>query len=127
MYLDSYLSGAVEVDVDCLSDGKNTHVAGIMQHIEEAGVHSGDSACSLPPYSLSAAMIAEIRVQTEMLAKALNVVGLMNIQFAVLRALCHLSPKQLIQQLRQSPPASWRESRFQTSRCVNPIRMQMTR
>ncbi len=81
--LDSYLSGAVEVDVDCLSDGKDTHVAGIMQHIEEAGVHSGDSACSLPPYSLSAAMIAEIRVQTEALAKALNVVGLMNIQFAI--------------------------------------------
>ncbi|WP_322891823.1 MULTISPECIES: carbamoyl-phosphate synthase large subunit [unclassified Yoonia] len=81
--LDSYLSGAVEVDVDCLSDGTATHVAGIMQHIEEAGVHSGDSACSLPPYSLSAAMIAEIRVQTEKLAKALNVVGLMNIQFAV--------------------------------------------
>ncbi|MEN8895447.1 MAG: carbamoyl-phosphate synthase large subunit [Yoonia sp.] len=81
--LDSYLSGAVEVDVDCLSDGKNTHVAGIMQHIEEAGVHSGDSACSLPPYSLSAAMIAEIRKQTEALALALNVVGLMNIQFAV--------------------------------------------
>ncbi len=81
--LDSYLSGAVEVDVDCLSDGKDTHVAGIMQHIEEAGVHSGDSACSLPPYSLSDAMIAEIRAQTEKLAKALNVVGLMNIQFAV--------------------------------------------
>ncbi|KJZ19649.1 carbamoyl-phosphate synthase large subunit [Loktanella sp. S4079] len=81
--LDSYLSGAVEVDVDCLSDGKNTHVAGIMQHIEEAGVHSGDSACSLPPYSLSDAMIAEIRKQTEALALALNVVGLMNIQFAV--------------------------------------------
>ncbi|MEJ8563183.1 carbamoyl-phosphate synthase large subunit [Yoonia sp. GPGPB17] len=81
--LDSYLSGAVEVDVDCLSDGKTTHVAGIMQHIEEAGVHSGDSACSLPPYSLSDAMIAEIRSQTEKLAKALNVVGLMNIQFAV--------------------------------------------
>ncbi|MFN3664088.1 ATP-grasp domain-containing protein, partial [Yoonia sp.] len=81
--LDSYLSGAVEVDVDCLSDGTATHVAGIMQHIEEAGVHSGDSACSLPPYSLSAAMIAEIRVQTEKLAKALHVVGLMNIQFAV--------------------------------------------
>ncbi len=81
--LDSYLSGAVEVDVDCLSDGKDTHVAGIMQHIEEAGVHSGDSACSLPPYSLSAEMIAEIRVQTEALAKALNVVGLMNIQFAI--------------------------------------------
>ena len=81
--LDSYLSGAVEVDVDCLSDGENTHVAGIMQHIEEAGVHSGDSACSLPPYSLSDAVIAEIRSQTEKLAKALNVVGLMNIQFAV--------------------------------------------
>ncbi|SFS16039.1 carbamoyl-phosphate synthase large subunit [Yoonia litorea] len=81
--LDSYLSGAVEVDVDCLSDGTNTHVAGIMQHIEEAGVHSGDSACSLPPYSLSDAMIAEIRRQTEALAKALNVVGLMNVQFAV--------------------------------------------
>ncbi|PJI92596.1 carbamoyl-phosphate synthase large subunit [Yoonia maricola] len=81
--LDSYLSGAVEVDVDCLSDGTATHVAGIMQHIEEAGVHSGDSACSLPPYSLSDAMIAEIRSQTEKLAKALNVVGLMNIQFAV--------------------------------------------
>ncbi len=81
--LDSYLSGAVEVDVDCLSDGTNTHVAGIMQHIEEAGVHSGDSACSLPPHSLSDAVITEIRSQTEKLAKALNVVGLMNIQFAV--------------------------------------------
>jgi len=81
--LDSYLSGAVEVDVDCLSDGTNTHVAGIMQHIEEAGVHSGDSACSLPPYSMSDAMIAEIRKQTQALALALKVVGLMNIQFAV--------------------------------------------
>ena len=81
--LDSYLSGAVEVDVDCLSDGKDTHVAGIMQHIEEAGVHSGDSACCLPPHSLSAEIIAEIRRQTEALAKALNVVGLMNVQFAV--------------------------------------------
>ncbi len=81
--LDSYLSGAVEVDVDCLSDGTNTHVAGIMQHIEEAGVHSGDSACSLPPHSLSDAMIAEIRRQTHELAIALNVVGLMNVQFAV--------------------------------------------
>ena len=81
--LDSYLSGAVEVDVDCLSDGTHTHVAGIMQHIEEAGVHSGDSACSLPPYSLSDAMITEIRSQTEKLAKALHVVGLMNVQFAV--------------------------------------------
>jgi len=81
--LDSYLSGATEVDVDCLSDGKNTHVAGIMQHIEEAGVHSGDSACCLPPHTLSPEIIAEIRKQTEALALALGVVGLMNVQFAV--------------------------------------------
>ena len=81
--LDSYLSGAVELDVDAISDGKEVHVAGIMQHIEEAGVHSGDSACSLPPYSLSKEIIAEVEVQTKALAKALNVVGLMNIQFAV--------------------------------------------
>ncbi|UWQ01131.1 carbamoyl-phosphate synthase large subunit [Aliiroseovarius crassostreae] len=81
--LDSYLSGAVEVDVDALSDGEKVHVAGIMQHIEEAGVHSGDSACSLPPYSLSAEIIAELRRQSEALALALNVVGLMNVQFAV--------------------------------------------
>ena len=81
--LDSYLSGATEVDVDCLSDGKNTHVAGIMQHIEEAGVHSGDSACCLPPHTLSPEIITEIRKQTEALALALGVVGLMNVQFAV--------------------------------------------
>ncbi|WP_297774194.1 carbamoyl-phosphate synthase large subunit [uncultured Roseovarius sp.] len=81
--LDSYLSGAIECDVDALCDGEAVHVAGIMQHIEEAGVHSGDSACSLPPYSLSAATIAEIKAQTEALARALNVVGLMNVQFAV--------------------------------------------
>jgi len=83
--LDSYLSGAVELDVDALSDGTDVHVAGIMQHIEEAGVHSGDSACSLPPYSLSRDIIAQVEVQTKALAKALNVVGLMNIQFAVKR------------------------------------------
>jgi len=81
--LDSYLSGAIECDVDALCDGKRVHVAGIMQHIEEAGVHSGDSACSLPPYSLSDVTIAEIKKQTEALALALNVVGLMNVQFAV--------------------------------------------
>jgi len=81
--LDSYLSGAVELDVDALCDGKTVHVAGIMQHIEEAGVHSGDSACSLPPYSLPQSIIDEIKVQTHALALALNVVGLMNIQFAV--------------------------------------------
>ncbi|OWU71912.1 carbamoyl phosphate synthase large subunit [Roseovarius sp. 22II1-1F6A] len=81
--LDSYLSGATEIDVDALSDGKTVHVAGIMQHIEEAGVHSGDSACSLPPYSLSAEIIEELKRQTEALALALGVVGLMNVQYAV--------------------------------------------
>ena len=81
--LDSYLSGAVELDVDALCDGEAVHVAGIMQHIEEAGVHSGDSACSLPPYSLSADIIAEVERQTHALARALNVVGLMNVQFAI--------------------------------------------
>ncbi len=81
--LDRYLDGATEVDVDALCDGDAVHVAGIMQHIEEAGVHSGDSACSLPPHTLSDAIIAEITRQTEALARALNVVGLMNVQFAV--------------------------------------------
>ncbi|MCK0167506.1 carbamoyl-phosphate synthase large subunit [Jannaschia sp. S6380] len=81
--LDGYLSGAIEVDVDALSDGEAVHVAGIMQHIEEAGVHSGDSACCLPPHTLSPDVIATIRTQTEALARALRVVGLMNVQFAV--------------------------------------------
>ncbi|WP_281994969.1 carbamoyl-phosphate synthase large subunit [Ruegeria faecimaris] len=81
--LDSYLAGAVELDVDALCDGTDVHVAGIMQHIEEAGVHSGDSACSLPPYSLSKEVIGRIKDQTFKLAKALNVVGLMNVQFAI--------------------------------------------
>jgi len=81
--LDSYLSGAVECDVDALCDGENVHVSGIMQHIEEAGVHSGDSACSLPPHSLSKEITDALIEQTDALAKALNVVGLMNVQFAV--------------------------------------------
>ncbi|MGC9368780.1 MAG: carbamoyl-phosphate synthase large subunit [Paracoccaceae bacterium] len=81
--LDSYLAGAVECDVDALSDGETVHVAGIMQHIEEAGVHSGDSACSLPPYSLDDATVEELKRQTVALAKALNVVGLMNVQYAI--------------------------------------------
>ncbi|MDG1083146.1 MAG: carbamoyl-phosphate synthase large subunit [Planktotalea sp.] len=81
--LDSYLSGAVELDVDALCDGKEVHVTGIMQHIEEAGVHSGDSACSLPPYSLADDVIKRIEEQTHALALALNVVGLMNVQFAI--------------------------------------------
>ena len=81
--LDSYLAGATELDVDALCDGENVHIAGIMQHIEEAGVHSGDSACSLPPYSLTQDIIDEIKRQTAALALELQVVGLMNVQFAV--------------------------------------------
>jgi carbamoyl-phosphate synthase large subunit len=81
--IDSYLSNAIEVDVDAICDGKDVFIAGVMEHIEEAGIHSGDSACSLPPYSLKAPIIAELEVQAKKLALALNVVGLMNVQFAV--------------------------------------------
>ncbi|MFO1207603.1 MAG: carbamoyl-phosphate synthase large subunit [Amaricoccus sp.] len=81
--LDRYLSNAIEVDVDALSDGTDVHIAGVMEHIEEAGVHSGDSACSLPPYSLDDVTIAELKRQTESMALALGVVGLMNVQFAI--------------------------------------------
>ena len=81
--IDQYLRDAIEVDVDAIADGTDVVVAGVMQHIEEAGVHSGDSACSLPPYSLSAEIVAEIERQTVALAKALSVRGLMNVQFAV--------------------------------------------
>ncbi len=81
--IDRYLQNAIEVDVDAVADGDEVYVAGIMEHIEEAGIHSGDSACSLPPYSLDAETIAEIERQTIALARALNVVGLMNVQFAV--------------------------------------------
>jgi carbamoyl-phosphate synthase large subunit len=81
--IDRYLRDAIEVDVDAICDGNAVAVAGILQHIEEAGVHSGDSACSIPPYSLTPAILAEIERQTEALALALGVKGLMNIQFAV--------------------------------------------
>jgi len=81
--IDSYLSDAIEVDVDALSDGADVFVCGVMEHIEEAGIHSGDSACSLPPHSLSRATIAEIERQTIALAKALQVCGLMNVQYAI--------------------------------------------
>ena len=81
--LDSYLQDAIELDVDCLSDGKDCFVAGIMEHIEEAGIHSGDSACSLPPYSLGDDIVDEVRRQTIALALELKVRGLMNVQFAV--------------------------------------------
>ena len=81
--IDSYLRDATEVDVDVLADGKDIFVAGVMEHIEEAGVHSGDSACSLPPHTLSDKVIDELKQQSEALAKALDVVGLMNVQFAI--------------------------------------------
>jgi carbamoyl-phosphate synthase large subunit len=83
LFLDRYLSDAIEVDVDALCDGTDVHVAGIMEHIEEAGVHSGDSACALPPYTLSPTIIGRLSEQTIALAKALNVKGLINIQYAV--------------------------------------------
>ncbi|WP_340264147.1 carbamoyl-phosphate synthase large subunit [Sphingobium mellinum] len=88
--IDQYLRDAVEVDVDALCDGDDVVVAGVLQHIEEAGVHSGDSACSLPPYSLSKEVIAEIERQTDILARALSVRGLMNIQFAVKDSIVYL-------------------------------------
>ncbi|MBI5204371.1 MAG: carbamoyl-phosphate synthase large subunit, partial [Nitrospirae bacterium] len=81
--IDKYLDGAVEVDVDAISDGVDVMVGGVMEHIEEAGIHSGDSACSLPPYSLKKSIVDEIKEQTKALARDLNVIGLMNIQFAV--------------------------------------------
>jgi carbamoyl-phosphate synthase large subunit len=81
--IDQYLSRATEVDVDALCDGRDVFVAGVMEHIEEAGVHSGDSACSLPPFSLSGEIVAELMRQTELMARALKVHGLMNVQFAV--------------------------------------------
>ena len=81
--LDRFLDDAIEVDVDCISDGADVMIGGIMEHVEQAGVHSGDSACSLPPYSLPAALQDELRRQTTLMAKALGVVGLMNVQFAI--------------------------------------------
>ncbi len=83
LLFDTYLSEAIEVDVDCLCDGHATYVSGIMEHIEEAGIHSGDSACSLPVHSLDKDMVAELERQTAALAKALNVGGLMNVQYAI--------------------------------------------
>ena len=81
--IDRYLNDAIEVDVDCISDGETVYVAGVMEHIEEAGIHSGDSACALPPYTLSPAMVTELKAETEAMAKAIGVVGLMNVQYAI--------------------------------------------
>lgn len=81
--LDRFLDDAIECDVDCIADGETVYIAGVMEHIEQAGVHSGDSACSLPPYRLPQHIIDDIKVQTKAMAQALNVIGLMNVQFAV--------------------------------------------
>ncbi len=81
--IDRYLNDAIEVDVDCIADADSVYVAGVMEHIEEAGIHSGDSACALPPYTLSPAMVTELKAETEAMAKALGVVGLMNVQYAI--------------------------------------------
>ena len=81
--LDRFLNDAIEVDVDCIGDGVEVMIGGIMEHVEAAGIHSGDSACSLPPYTLSVALQDEMRRQTTLMARALNVVGLMNVQFAI--------------------------------------------
>jgi carbamoyl-phosphate synthase large subunit len=83
LLIDRYLSDATEIDVDCIADGSSAFIAGIMEHIEEAGIHSGDSACALPPHSLSAATISELERQTRALALALDVIGLMNVQYAI--------------------------------------------
>ncbi|MCH4022621.1 MAG: carbamoyl-phosphate synthase large subunit [Acetobacter sp.] len=81
--IDRYLNDAIEADVDCISDGKDVYVAGVMEHIEEAGIHSGDSACSLPPYTLSPAIVTELKAQTEAMALELGIIGLMNVQYAI--------------------------------------------
>ena len=101
--LDRFLDDAVEMDVDAVSDGEVVQVAGVMEHIEQAGVHSGDSACSLPPYSLSPEVVEEVKRQTRLMAKALNVVGLMNVQFAVKNA--H-SEEPIVYVLEVNPRAS---------------------
>ena len=88
--LDRFLNDAIEVDVDAVSDGVRVLVGGVMEHIEQAGVHSGDSACSLPPYTLPSHVERELRRQTESLARALNVVGLMNVQFAIQRDIVYV-------------------------------------
>jgi carbamoyl-phosphate synthase large subunit len=101
--LDRFLNDAIECDVDCIRDtAGQTWIGGVMEHIEQAGVHSGDSACSLPPYSLSAPTVAEIKRQTAAMAKALNVVGLMNVQFAIQ----HIDGQDVIYVLEVNPRAS---------------------
>jgi carbamoyl-phosphate synthase large subunit len=104
--LDRFLNDAIEVDVDCISDGETTFIGGVMEHIEQAGVHSGDSACSLPPYSLSQDTIDELKRQTSLMAKALNVVGLMNVQFAIQQAQVDGKVQDTVYVLEVNPRAS---------------------
>jgi carbamoyl-phosphate synthase large subunit len=104
--LDRFLNDAIEVDVDCLSDGERTFIGGVMEHIEQAGVHSGDSACSLPPYSLSQSTIDELKRQTALMAKGLNVVGLMNVQFAIQQQEIDGEKRDVVFVLEVNPRAS---------------------
>jgi len=104
--LDRFLNDAIEVDVDCLSDGQRTFIGGVMEHIEQAGVHSGDSACSLPPYSLSQETIDELKRQTALMAKGLNVVGLMNVQFAIQQKEVDGNMQDVVYVLEVNPRAS---------------------
>ena len=100
--LDRFLNDAIECDVDALCDGQRVFIGGVMEHIEQAGVHSGDSACSLPPYSLAQETVDELKRQTAAMAKALNVVGLMNVQFAIQQA----DGKDTVYVLEVNPRAS---------------------
>jgi carbamoyl-phosphate synthase large subunit len=104
--VDQYLRDAVECDVDVVSDGEEVRIAGVMQHIEEAGVHSGDSACTIPPYSLSDAIVAEMERQARALALSLNVRGLMNVQFAVKDAEAEGDPADKVYLIEVNPRAS---------------------
>ncbi len=104
--IDKYLEDAIEVDVDAISDGVDVVIGGVMEHIEEAGIHSGDSACSLPPYSLSSDIVDEIKNQAKALARELNVIGLMNVQFAVKRTDQHGTKDYEIYILEVNPRAS---------------------
>ncbi len=104
--LDRFLNDAIEVDVDCLSDGKRTFIGGVMEHIEQAGVHSGDSACSLPPYSLAKETIEKLKHQTAQMAKGLNVVGLMNVQFAIQQQEVNGKIEDVVYVLEVNPRAS---------------------
>jgi carbamoyl-phosphate synthase large subunit len=104
--LDRFLNDAIEVDVDCISDGECTFIGGVMEHIEQAGVHSGDSACSLPPYSISKEVIEELKRQTNLMAKGLNVIGLMNVQFAIQQQEVDGKVKDIVYVLEVNPRAS---------------------